>query len=866
MPAGPIRVLIVEDVKADAELEVRELKRAGLRVEHRLVDREDAFRDGISGFEPNIIISDFSMPHFDGMAALALARELAPEIPFIFVSGTIGEEYAIRALKNGATDYVLKTNLVRLPAAVERALEDARARRARRKAERKLAATRERLQSIYESLPDMLWSVELPTQAVTYVSPAATTLYGYAPQDFTGSKTFWKDVIHAEDRPAVEAAWESLLQGGDFDIEYRIVRAEGSVCWVNDRGRMIRDAAGAPLRIDGLARDISETVRQRERLARLQRIRDFSGSISAALVRQRDREHLAAEVCRIAVETGGFLGSQFGLLDPATQAVRWLASVSRKNAPLASIQSSAHPDQPSGQGIVGLSLRSGEPAIWNDVEAEANERSRAVLLAQGTASGASLPLIVESRPVGVLTLHSTERGFFDQEETALLRELSANVSFALELMAKQDQLNYLAMYDPLTELPNRTLFHDRLTQALEAARRSGTMLALTMFDIERFKAINDSLGQRAGDEVLRQVATRLRSMVGDVSRLTRVGGNTFAVMRGDVLSLADAARAAEEKMIAIQARMVIDGRDISIVAKAGVAVYPDDGLDADSLFRNAEAALKRGKQTGERVLFYAPHINARVAEQVEFENRLRVAVERRDLFLHFQPKVDLASKQILGVEALMRWRGPDNLLVSPARFVPVLEETGMILEAGRLALEIAAAVYRDWRAELGQKAPRIAVNVSALQLRQKDFVPGVLATIGDAAAGLDIEITESLLMADIDESIRKLRELRQSGLGIALDDFGTGHSSLAYLSRLPIDTLKIDRSFIHGMTEKAEDTSIVTTIVSLAQALRLKVVAEGVETEEQARLLRLLRCDQMQGYLFSPPQAKDKIEVMLRGG
>jgi len=256
-------------------------------------------------------------------------------------------------------------------------------------------------------------------------------------------------------------------------------------------------------------------------------------------------------------------------------------------------------------------------------------------------------------------------------------------------------------------------------------------------------------------------------------------------------------------------------------------------------------------------------LNACVAGQVELESRLRRAVDRREIFFHFQPKVDMESKQIVGLEALMRWRGPDNQLVSPMRFVPVLEETGLILDAGRQAIEVAAALYREWQAK-GIKAPRIAVNVSALQLRQRSFVNDVIAAFGGPDSGVDLEITESLLMEDIEESIRKLGAIKETGACIALDDFGTGHSSLAYLSRLPIDTVKIDRSFIRSMTENADATSIVSTIISLAKALRHKVVAEGVETEEQARLLRLLRCDQMQGYLFSPPVDKEKVEVLLR--
>jgi EAL domain-containing protein (putative c-di-GMP-specific phosphodiesterase class I) len=240
-------------------------------------------------------------------------------------------------------------------------------------------------------------------------------------------------------------------------------------------------------------------------------------------------------------------------------------------------------------------------------------------------------------------------------------------------------------------------------------------------------------------------------------------------------------------------------------------------------------------------------------------------VEQGELFLHYQPKYDLATRNLVGLEALMRWRSPDGGLISPARFVPVLEQTGLIFEAGQQVLSAAQRTYQGWKAR-GLNAPRIAVNVSALQLRRKSFVADVreaLGQVGDDGGGVDLEVTESLLMTDVDESIAKLRALRALGLHMALDDFGTGYSSLAYLSKLPLDTLKIDRSFVHGMTDNADYTSIISTIISLAQALRLKVVAEGVETEQQAQLLRLLRCDQVQGYLFSPPVPAEKIETLL---
>ena len=862
--APHVRVLMVEDVATDAELEIRELKRAGMRVDHRIVDREDTFMAALEQFSPDVIISDFSMPHFDGMAALALARENAPNVPFIFVSGTIGEEYAIRALKNGATDYVLKTNLVRLPAAVERAMHDANDRRARRKAERKLAETREQLQSIYESLPDMLWSVELPGERLAYVSPAASAIFGYTPEDFTSNKDLWIDVVHAEDRPAVEAAWQRLVKDSvAFDIEYRAIRPEGAITWVHDRARVIKGDDGT-LRIDGVARDISEAVRQRTRLARLNRIRDLLGAANSAFMRMRERRDTFDEFCRIAVTRGGFVLARVVELD-AQGKLSVAATTAPDDQAFEEIVADYNRDVAGARSLLANALRSRQVMVSNDMETDARVNHREALIRAGNYSLVILPIRVEDRLVGAAILRAREAYFFDQEELALLSEMVANLEFSLELQDKQARLNYLALYDPLTELPNRTLFQDRLTQTLEASRRSSTMLSLTVFDLDRFKAINDTLGQAGGDEVLRQVASRLREAVGDVTRVARLGGNIFAIMRPDIQDASDAARVLEERTYEVIGRpLMIEGREIKVTAKAGIALFPDDGADADALFRNAEASLKRAKETGDRFLFYAPHINARVAEQVELENRLRQAVEQREIFLHYQPKVEMESKRIVGVEALMRWRGPDNLMMSPARFVPVLEETGMILDAGRIALEIAAQTYREWKA-MGLNPPRIAVNVSALQLRQRSFVEDVQAALGGPDNGVDLEITESLLMEDIEESIRKLSALRAAGATIALDDFGTGHSSLAYLSRLPIDTVKIDRSFIRAMTESADATSIVSTIISLAQALRHKVVAEGVENEEQARLLRLLRCDQMQGYLFSPPVAKDKLEPMLRG-
>jgi diguanylate cyclase (GGDEF)-like protein/PAS domain S-box-containing protein len=864
---APIKILLAEDVSTEAELDLRELKRAGLRVSHRIVDTEADFRRELAEFSPDIILSDFNMPRFDGMAALRIAREVAPDVPFIFVSGTIGEEYAIRALRNGATDYVLKTNLMRLPAAVDRALENAQSLAARRKAEADLEATRETLASIFESLEDVLWSIAVPAGETLYVSSAVRRVYGCPPEDFRRSPGLWQELIHPEDRARVDSARSRMEIEGQCDVEHRIVWADGTVRWISTRSRLVRDAAGQASRIDGIARDITGQIEQRRRIERLSRIRDVSSNTNSALVRIRERDELFKEVCRITADVGGFHASRVGMVDQGSGEVRWVASrgiapdIERK------LPAAMGADMQFGGGVVGKSLRMGEPVIANDIAMGPGLIHREALLEMGTRASVSFPLKVEGEPKGVLVLHSAEAGYFDQEEVQLLRELAGNISFALEMIAKRDRLDYLAYYDPLTGLPNRSLFEDRLTRAIEAASRAGGMLAVVMFDIERFRAINDTFGRQTGDRLLQLMAARLNEGAANSGRVVaRLGGDHFAVIFHSIRSETDVVRELSERVASIfEQAFDLEGRELRIAAKAGIAVFPSDGGDASALFRNAEATLKKAKASGERYLFYAPEINARVAEQLLMEHKLRTALEQKQFVLHFQPKVDIATRAVHGVEALIRWNDPETGLVPPGRFIPILEETGLILAAGKWVIDEAVATYREWRRQ-GMSVPRIAVNVSALQLREKDFADKVRdALAGDSPEDcrLDLEITESLLMQDIAGSIRKLDAIRKLGVRIALDDFGTGHSSLGYLSRLPIDTLKIDRSFVVGMTENADDTAIVSSIISLAQTLRLNVVAEGVETEQQAESLRMLRCDQMQGFLVSKPLSRSRFEAFM---
>jgi diguanylate cyclase (GGDEF)-like protein/PAS domain S-box-containing protein len=714
-------------------------------------------------------------------------------------------------------------------------------------------------------LPDVLWSVQLPSEELIYIGPTAREIFGREAQDFLVDHDLWINVVHPEDRPAMHAAWRAMLaEGRPFDVEYRVLRPDGAERWVNDRGHVVRNAASVAERVDGVTRDITEQIGHRRRIERLSRIRELLGTLNAAIVRIRERAALFEEFCRIAVSRGGFVLARIIEVDREGR-VSLAATTESDAARFRALLDAYNREPEKSEALFARALRSGETVVSNDVANDPRTPHRAGLTREGNYSLALLPMVVDGRIAGLLVLRAREPEFFDQEELGLLSEMVSNISFALELMTKQEHISYLALYDPLTDLPNRTLFQEHLTEAIEVARRDRGQLALVITDLERFKAINDTLGHQVGDRLLKMVAGRLRDTAGELGRVARLGSNVFGVMFPKIHGAENVARGLEAANV-FGAPFEIDGHEIRMTAKSGIAVFPDDGGDAGALFRNAEAALKRAKETGERYLFYAPSINARVSEQVELEHRLRKAVENGELFLHFQPKVDLASSEIVGLEALMRWHGPDGQLVSPVKFVPVLEQTGLIFEAGQQVIAAASRQYAAWRAK-GLAAPRIAVNVSAVQLRRRSFVQDVqqaLAGAGGDGGGVDLEITESLLMSEVDESIRKLRELREMGLRMALDDFGTGYSSLAYLSRLPLDTLKIDRSFVHGMTDHADHTSIISAIISLAQALRLKVVAEGVETEQQAQLLRLLRCEQAQGFLFSRPLPLERVEALLK--
>ena len=585
--------------------------------------------------------------------------------------------------------------------------------------------------------------------------------------------------------------------------------------------------------VDQLLEKTAALEAQQKRVEQLNRTLAMLSSINALIVRADDRQALLDEACRIAIEKGGFRLAAIGIADR------------NRHLTLAARAGEGDPERELER------LRPGtQPMIWNDAHA---------------GSFVALPLIVNDEPAGVRLLSSRTPDFFDDEEMRLLQELAGDISFALHHLAQKATMDYLAYHDSLTDLPNRSLFTDRMTQALNAARREKRFAAAVFLDVERFRMVNETFGRKAGDDLLRTIGARLREAAREQDTVARMGADHFAIAVAAFERPGDTTHWLIDRLEHAFAQPIqIDGVELRVNLKAGIAVFPADGESTESLCANAETALSKAKHANHRYLFYAPEMNARVAESLAMENRLRRALEEGRLALHYQPKVDVKSGSIAGLEALIRWTDPELGAVPPSKFVGLLEETGMILAAGRWAFRQAATDIRHWQS-LGIKVPRVAVNVSAIQLRQRDFVETVLEAVsGEGEQLIDLEITESVLVDDIEESTRKLQTLRRAGIEVSVDDFGTGYCSLSYLARLPVDTLKIDRSFVVRMRDAGYPRNIVAMIVSLAHTLGLKVIAEGVEEDAQVRLLKQLGCDQIQGYYFSMPLPAPQIAELLR--
>jgi len=429
------------------------------------------------------------------------------------------------------------------------------------------------------------------------------------------------------------------------------------------------------------------------------------------------------------------------------------------------------------------------------------------------------------------------------------------------------ELHRLAYYDSLTGLPNRILFNDRLHQALTDARRHHRLVALMLLDIDRFKIVNDTMGHEAGDLLLSEVAARLRRSIRDGDTVSRLGGDEFALVFADVGEIRHVAQLAQNVLSQFTEPVTIGGREVFSGASIGIALYPADTDDADSLLKFADSAMYHAKENGRNnYQFYSHEMTATVQARLRLETDLRRALDHHEFFLHYQPQVDARSNRITGVEALLRWRDPAGNTIPPAQFIPLAEDTGLIVPIGKWVLETACAQLKRWH-DAGHGELTLSVNVASRQFRDlmfPDTVSQAIASSGILSQALELEITESILLEHSDETLRTLNDLKKIGVTLAIDDFGTGYSSLSYLKRFPIDRVKIDQSFVRDLASDNDDLAIVRAIIALARAMRLAVIAEGVETGEQLALLRHEDCHEYQGYLFAHPMDANSLSGKLQ--
>ena len=724
-------------------------------------------------------------------------------------------------------------------------------RKAAEQKERRRAGDLERFRAALDAAADAVLLIDARSGAYLDLNEAACATFGYAREEMLAMSADQMRVDQPRER--LLAAYQRLAADPDGDqLEIAACRRkDGSVLPVEFSLRVLRTGEG-PI-VVATARDLTERLKAEERQAVLLKYQERAARFSQAALAQREPGDLVEKAVQEVLEALDAEAVAYVEREPgsAELVIRSLVGV-------------AGPFHP------GVVPAAGDSPLLDAMTANTRRVIDGAHLpfpwARNLRSTALLPVRGESGVRGLLCVGYKSSGAFAIEELNFAEAVASVLSTGLVRIDSESRVAYLAQFDPLTGLPNRTLLADRFSQMIMHAQRREAPLAVLFIDLDGFKLVNDTLGHAGGDALLKEVAARLQAAVRPGDTVARISGDEFAVVLADMARLEDAALVAQKIIDKLGATVEITGKEVFVTASVGIAVYPGDGADAETLIGAADAAMYRAKQSGRNTFhFYTAEINQRSRARAQLGGELRRALEREEFVLFYQPKVDLATREIIGAEALMRWKHPQRGMVSPMEFIPVLEETGLIGPAGDWALRRACEDLKGWRAA-GHGVVPVAVNLSARQFRRADLDTHFLSLV--TAAGIDpklieLEITESQLMHDPQHAIRVMRALRDAGMTIAVDDFGTGYSSLAYLNRFPINALKIDRSFIKDMATGKDHAVIARTIIEMAHSLGFTVVAEGVETEEQATFLRLLRCERAQGFLFAKPMPAAELARLL---
>uniref|UniRef100_UPI0028C3C047 EAL domain-containing protein n=1 Tax=Accumulibacter sp. TaxID=2053492 RepID=UPI0028C3C047 len=818
-----IRVLYAERSHFDIDLTLRHF------TEHAPLFRIDVVADGEEVLrrlplgadeaqEYDLLMLDYQLSALNALEVAKTVRDQRGlDLPIVLVTGHGSEDAVAAALRLGLEDYVVKKSgyIERLPAILENALRHAQLRRE----QLRLRQSTTRLTYLLSASPTILYALGVDGEALlpTWVSDNVSRVLGYTPAECLAPE-WWVAHLHADDRARVLSVQTALLREGELTHEYRFHDAMGAVRWLRDDLRLIRDESGKAVEVIGSWNDLTSeresTERQRLHAAALESTRDgvIITDLTGAII------SVNAAFCEIT----GY---------PASE-------VLGKNPRL--LHSGRH-DRAFYQAMWASLLQTGhwQGEVWN-------RRADGEIYPQWAA----------------LSVVKDEAGD-PSHYVSVFTDLT-------KLKRSEQEVDRLAHYDPLTTLPNRLLLRSLLQHGLERAQRASSTAAVLIINLDHFKSVNESLGHTLGDELLLGVAARLGARLRQEDGFGRLAADEFAVVLEGEQAADNAEHTARDLLAALAAPFVLtDGHEAYVRASVGVSVFPQDGATANDMLRSATAATHRAKDRGgNQCALYTGDLGQGALERLEMENALRRVLSQEELRLHYQPKVDLATGQIVGAEALLRWQRPEVGLVPPDSFIPLAERSGLIVPIGAWVIDEACRQIRAW-IDAGLPAVKVAVNVSARQFASGDL-ESVLSAAFDRHAVepkmLALEMTESMLMAAPDQAIERLLCLRAIGVGLSLDDFGTGYSSLSYLSRFPVDELKIDRSFVNDIVTDPKAANIATSVIALAHRMQLRVVAEGVETDAQLGYLRKNRCDEMQGYLFSRPLPADDFACLISQG
>jgi len=695
-----------------------------------------------------------------------------------------------------------------------------------------------------------------------YISPQIEAILGYTPQEWYADPLLWSQRLHPDDRDRVlsEEAGLADRKATTPAEEYRMFHRDGHVVWIRDDASLHYDSAGR-LRWHGVLSDITEQKRAEAELERRAAQQAAVARLGERALESVDISDLIDQACAAAIELLDVKFASVAELSTDRKLFRVCAGAGWPADHVGAVTISTGASTQAGYTII-----SGAPVVVTDWETE--ERfTESRLLDLGARSGISVTIEGLDQPFGIFAVHSERPRQYSAGDVDFIQSIANVLADALARQATEDEIRHRALHDPLTGLPNRILFLDRLELALARLRRGKSLAAVMFLDLDRFKLVNDSLGHHAGDEILTAVAPRLKQALRATDTVARFGGDEFGILLEDIDSELAATQAAE-RIAAVFARpFVLGSAEHFVTASVGIALARG-GERADELVRDADTAMYRAKEAGRaRYELFDDDLRARAVSRLRMETELRRALERGELWLEYQPVVSLRDNAIVSLEALLRWRHPERGLIPPTEFIPIAEETGLIESIGSRVLDEACRQAAQWHAAMPDRPPvGISVNLSAVQIANSTLPDTVAMAV--RAADLDpstlrLEITESVLLAETARLTETLAALRKLGVHLVLDDFGTGYSSLGYLTRLPLDALKVDRAFVARLGQDQQDTSITEAIIAMAGALSLPVICEGVETEMQLAELRRMGCDQVQGYYFSRPVDARAITSML---